>query len=261
MSWNGLALAHYVCMYVGSVATLPRNTSPGTLANVMGTDLMILYNISGIRQGSTWASPCFNNPLYFQFSTLNVYHPYGCHFKGQSLIMWPAGLLSFGGGAVFCCPSFRGRSFSPSLVCGFISALRVHCFLFRTSLFSLSLVLVICSQRACVCVCVYTLDSSPSLWLSKEPFWARGEEEGSSMLLLSCDCDLSLSLVGLFLSCWDPTSYFWEFLFVPTIAGCFWGGGSSRFQFRLTKYYRPVGILYFRFGVLGGGGGSIFVVF
>jgi hypothetical protein len=47
----------------------------------------------------------------------------------------------------------------------------------------------------------------------------------------------------------------------------FWDGGSSRFQFRLIKYVRPVGILYLRFVVLlfcgrkDGGGEVFFVVF
>ncbi len=158
-----------------------------------------------------WSCTCL-------FSMLNVYHPHGCHLKGQSLIMWPAVGFLWGGrrgrGQFSAARASAGGASRPpsfaALLVRFVSIVSS----FALLSFSLSLVLVICSQGVCcvcvcVCVCVHTLDSSPSLWLSKAPFWGRGEE-GSSMLLLSCDCDLSL--VGFFLSCWDPTSYCWEFL-------------------------------------------------
>lgn len=124
--------------------------------------------------------------------------------------MRPAFCFLLGGGQFSAARASAGGASRPPLS----AALLVRFVSIVSSFALLSSLFLSCSWFAvrgfvCVCVCVYTLDSTPSLWLSKEPFWARGEE-GSSMLLLSCDCDLSL--VGLFLSCWDPTSYCWEFL-------------------------------------------------
>lgn len=172
--------------------------------------------------------------------------------------MWPAGLLSFGGGAVFCCPSFRGRSFSPSLVCGFISALRVHCFLFRTSLFSLSLVLVICSQRACVCVCVCTrlirllLCGFPKSHFEPEGrkkdhpccYWVAIVISLSLSLVFSCRAEIRRLISGSFFLYrrllavfgagevrafsfgWQSTTGPWEFF---TSVLVFWGAGGGVF--------------------------------